>query len=174
MSETKTMSAPQTLKTVAPTTKGGLPTAGILGLVQSTEWQTVAQATVQKKADRKAISKYLRVKIAHNSPIEKVIDGSDFYDAVKIGLSCSRTGAIKAKFAGMKNCAIIRSENIPADVVLRFYPAVVAEKNNAQCAILTEKGVKMDVYAFAYLPATDGEIKAVADAEKAKADAEKA
>ena len=127
--------------------------------VAAQKWQTSAQLAEDKKAQLKGIRRYMRIEILHNSPLEAVLQTADFYELVKSALSVSKTGAIKARFAGMGGSAIIRSESIASDVVCLFYPACKKEASKIQCAIMTEKGVKLDSYSFEFLPATDAEVK---------------
>jgi hypothetical protein len=132
---------------------------------QAQAWQTSAGIEAQKKADLRAVRKVMRVCVLHRSPLEAVISTADFYGLITSALSVSKTGAIKARFAGMKGSAIIRSEAIASDVVRRFYESAKKERALISCAILTEKGVKLDAYAFEFLPATDAEVK---EADEAK------
>jgi hypothetical protein len=127
--------------------------------VSQSTWNGAAELLQQKKEALKEIRREMRVQVVHRSPLESVIGSADFYGLITSALSTSRTGAIKCRFAGMAKSAIVRSESIGSDVVVRFYKAAREERDKINPAILTDKGVKLDSYTFEYLPATDAEAK---------------
>ena len=154
---TQTAQSAQTQQTHAPQIQ-----------TEAQTWQTTENAQARKKAIIQSVRKYMNVIVKQNSPIEVILASAQFYDCITTALSATKTGAIICRFAGMKESALIRSEQINADVVKNFYPLVKAEQKNAHFATLTEKGVKMQKYAFEYLPATDAQINTQREKEKAE------
>jgi hypothetical protein len=117
-------------------------------------WLTVKDLAPERNARRREFRKVLNIIVKHNTPIEQVCMQTPLFRAVEDALSATNVLYIMGRLGNCEPAKLRAGDILPQDMltlyenVKRAY--VEGTLSLESVAELTEKGVKMDKYAFSF------------------------
>lgn len=128
---------------------------GEVGVIKDTEvneWSNARSIAQERNARKRALRKTLNVVVKHNTPIEQVC--LQMVSVIDDVFSVTQAPAIMGKLGNCTPVKLTAGITLPTDIYALYKSAKASydkgEVTLADVCVLTEKGVKMDKYAFSF------------------------